>query len=75
LNLGYLAAGRFDLFWSFSTKIWDVAAGILLLREAGGVVCSPDGADYSLGNGPFLAAANHSLLDQLQALYAEVVKP
>jgi len=40
LNLCYLAAGRFDVFWSFSTKIWDVAAGILILREAGGTVTS-----------------------------------
>ena len=38
LNLCYLAAGRFDVIWNFATKIWDVAAGSLLVQEAGGVV-------------------------------------
>ncbi len=58
LNLCYIAAGRYDLVWTFSTKIWDVAAGILLIREAGGAICTPDGRDYHLDQGPFLAAAN-----------------
>lgn len=43
LNLCYLAAGRFDLAWSYSTNIWDVAAGVLIIREAGGHVTSPSG--------------------------------
>lgn len=68
LNLGYLAAGRYDVFWSFSTKIWDVAAGMLLLREAGGDVCTPDGSAYRLSSGPFLAAANPQLLAQLRTI-------
>ena len=38
LNLAYVAAGRFDGFWAQSTKSWDVAAGVLLVEEAGGVV-------------------------------------
>jgi myo-inositol-1(or 4)-monophosphatase len=75
LNLCYLAAGRYDLFWSFSTKIWDVAAGILLVREAGGSICTPDGGDYSLpANGPLLAAANPPLLAQLQTLTTEALQ-
>ncbi|KKL46103.1 hypothetical protein LCGC14_2348960 [marine sediment metagenome] len=61
LNLCYLAAGRFDVFWSFSTKIWDVAAGVLLVREAGGVITSPDGGKFILEQGKFLAAANQTL--------------
>ena len=72
LNLSYLAAGRFDAAWSFSTKIWDVAAGVLIIREAGGVVTAPDGGPFELTQGHFSAAANEQLHAQLQALLARV---
>jgi myo-inositol-1(or 4)-monophosphatase len=65
LNMAYLAAGRLDLFWSFSTKIWDIAAGALLLREAGGVISSPDGGAFVLEDAHFLSAANPALQQQL----------
>ena len=38
LDLAYVAAGRFDGFWEHGLKSWDIAAGILLVREAGGFV-------------------------------------
>lgn len=65
LNLCYVAAGRFDLFWSYSAKIWDVAAGILLVQEAGGAVTSPTGAQFVLEEVHFLAAANRPLCAKL----------
>jgi myo-inositol-1(or 4)-monophosphatase len=65
LNLCDLAAGRFGVLWGFSTKIWDIAAGVLLIREAGGVVTSPEGGPIDLGSGRFLASANHELHQQL----------
>jgi myo-inositol-1(or 4)-monophosphatase len=65
LNLSYLAAGRYDVFWGYDAKIWDVAAGVLLVREAGGAVCSAGGAAYNLLGTPLLAAANPQLLAQL----------
>lgn len=68
LNLSYLAAGRYDVLWSFGTKIWDVAAGVLLIREAGGVICSAKGTDYHLADGPLFAAANPQLLAQIYAI-------
>jgi myo-inositol-1(or 4)-monophosphatase len=61
LNLCYLAAGRFDLYWSYSTRIWDVAAGVLIVREAGGRVTSPNGGEFSLEEAHFLAAATPDL--------------
>jgi myo-inositol-1(or 4)-monophosphatase len=45
LDLAYLAAGRLDAFWVMSLKSWDVAAGALLVREAGGRV-----GDFAGGN-------------------------
>jgi myo-inositol-1(or 4)-monophosphatase len=61
LNLCYLAAGRYDLYWSYSTRIWDVAAGVLIVREAGGHVTSPIGGEFSLEEAHFLAAATPDL--------------
>lgn len=46
LNLAYVAAGRFDGFYAFDNHIWDVAAGIVLVREAGGVITNIDGTPY-----------------------------
>jgi myo-inositol-1(or 4)-monophosphatase len=57
LNLAFVACGRADVFWSFSTKLWDVAAGALLVREAGGTVSRPDGSPFRLDDGQFLASA------------------
>jgi myo-inositol-1(or 4)-monophosphatase len=68
LNLSYLAAGRYDVFWGFDTKIWDVAAGVLLVREAGGALCSSQGTDYKLSSAPLFAAANPHLLAQILAI-------
>jgi myo-inositol-1(or 4)-monophosphatase len=61
LNLCYLAAGRFDVLWGFSTKIWDVAAGTLIAREAGAVLTSPEGGDFILEHARYIAAANAPL--------------
>jgi myo-inositol-1(or 4)-monophosphatase len=61
LNLCYVAAGRFDAFWALSTKIWDVAAGVLMVEEAGGVVTTPDGGTFDLDVPHPAASANQSL--------------
>jgi myo-inositol-1(or 4)-monophosphatase len=68
LNLCYLAAGRYDVVWGFSTKVWDVAAGSLLIREAGGVITSPEGGEFILDQARFIAAANPALHAQLGEL-------
>lgn len=46
INLAYLAAGRFDGYWAFDNHVWDVAAGVVLVREAGGVLNNADGSPY-----------------------------
>ena len=45
LDLAWVAAGRFDGFWERNLKSWDIAAGIVLVREAGGIVSEMDGGD------------------------------
>ncbi len=73
LNFCYLAAGRFDALWSFSTKIWDVAAGSLLVQEAGGIVTAPDGGPFVLEKAQYVAAATPSLHRQLLELVARTL--
>ena len=55
LDLADLAAGRFDAFWELSLAPWDVAAGIVLVREAGGRVTRLDGSEDVLGHGAIVA--------------------
>jgi myo-inositol-1(or 4)-monophosphatase len=74
LNLCDLAAGRFDLYWSYSTHIWDVAAGVLIVREAGGCVTSPTGGPFFLEDACFLAAATPELHAQLREVAAKVIE-
>ncbi len=65
LNLCYLAAGRFDGYWSANTHAWDIAAGMLLIREAQGVFTDLEGNEIDLENPHFLAAATPELHAQL----------
>ena len=67
LDLAWVAAGRFDGFWERGLSPWDVAAGILLVREAGGFVSDLDGGSRALDSGHILAA-NDTLHPQLLKL-------
>jgi myo-inositol-1(or 4)-monophosphatase len=58
LDLGYIAAGRFDGYWELSLKPWDLAAGALLVREAGGLVTKVDGSPDLLSAPLSVLAAN-----------------
>ncbi|MBT3917563.1 MAG: inositol monophosphatase, partial [Rhodospirillaceae bacterium] len=55
LDLAYVAAGRFDGFWETGLQPWDIAAGIIMVREAGGMVTEMDGRDRMLETGSILA--------------------
>jgi myo-inositol-1(or 4)-monophosphatase len=55
LDLAYVAAGRMDGFWEFSLHPWDMAAGILLIREAGGIVSDFNGQSHYMKNGNVVA--------------------
>lgn len=67
LDLCHVACGWFDGFWELSLAPWDVAAGALIVREAGGLVTRLDGASDVLGHGAVLAgnAAIHAALGRL----------
>ncbi len=63
LDLAYVAAGRFDGFWERSLAAWDVAAGAVLVREAGGFVKEIDGGDFMKTGA--IVASNERLLPLL----------
>lgn len=70
LDLAYVAAGRFDGFWELRLKPWDVAAGILLAREAGALVTDLEGGERMLESGDIVACAP-ALLAPMRAVIEE----
>jgi myo-inositol-1(or 4)-monophosphatase len=56
LDLAFVAAGRYDGFWETGLQPWDIAAGVILVREAGGLVTDIQGRDLRLEAGSILTA-------------------
>ena len=67
LDLAYIAAGRLDAYWENSLNNWDVAAGIVLVREAGGFVTDTKGGSTMLETGS-ICAGNEAMHRQLLAI-------
>jgi myo-inositol-1(or 4)-monophosphatase len=67
LDLAYVAAGRLDAFWEIGLSQWDIAAGALLIREAGGLVSDIDGSDNYLQTGNIVAGNPKCFKAVLQA--------
>jgi len=66
MNLAYVACGRLDAFWATQIQPWDVAAGVLLVKEAGGAVTGRDGASFDLRHPHFITSANAELHRELR---------
>ena len=74
LDLAWTAAGRFDGFWQRNLPAWDIAAGIVILREAGGYVSDATGRDDMLKTGSVVAGnemIHRKLLKLLKTAGAE----
>ena len=69
LDLAYVAAGRLDGFWEFGLHLWDIAAGSLLVREAGGLISELQGKDDYLESGNVIAGSP-KVHDALKKLFA-----
>ncbi|MEP9375790.1 inositol monophosphatase family protein [Aquabacter sp. CN5-332] len=67
LDLAWVAAGRFDAFWERDLEAWDMAAGMIIVREAGGYVSDLDGGDKVLEKGEVIAG-NEDIRRDLLAL-------
>jgi myo-inositol-1(or 4)-monophosphatase len=75
LDLAWVAAGRYDGYWELGLKPWDVAAGALIVREAGGTVTNPSGAEFATADDTpnDIVAGNAHLHSKLRELVAEGV--
>ena len=74
LDLAYTAAGRYDGFFEFGLKPWDMAAGCLLITEAGGMVADPEGNDGYLKSGN-ICAGNPKVFEEMLKVMAQHLTP
>lgn len=74
LDLAYVAAGRYDAFWESGLSSWDMAAGVLLIQEAGGLVSDFSGGHDSLENGQVVAGNPKCFKAVLQTIQPHLVK-
>lgn len=74
LDLCYVAAGRFDGFWEVKLNPWDMAAGVVILREAGGMVTDFSGKTHSIHQ-PELVASNGRIHTAMLAVLNENLSP
>jgi myo-inositol-1(or 4)-monophosphatase len=75
LNLAYVACGRYDGFWEMALSPWDVAAGSLIVQEAGGVVTDFQGRDRHIESGDIIAATpevHPTMLRIVRDAYSEI---
>lgn len=70
LDLAWVAAGRYEGFWELGLNKWDMAAGIVLVREAGGMVTDPDGGEGFYDSG-HIVCGNPTLQPKLREVVAE----
>lgn len=68
LDLAYTAMGRFDGFWEFDLAPWDTAAGLLLVREAGGTVTQTDGSPFTV-TGHSILATNGRIHSEMRQMF------
>jgi myo-inositol-1(or 4)-monophosphatase len=73
LDLAWVAAGRYDGFWELGLNRWDIAAGLVLVKEAGGLASDPEGGEthYETGN---LVVGNPALQPKLREVVAEGIQ-
>ncbi len=70
LDLAYVAAGRYEGFWERGLKPWDIAAGLILVREAGGIVSDVAGGRFALEDQDLMATN-----EQIHATFVALMKP
>jgi myo-inositol-1(or 4)-monophosphatase len=73
IDLAYVACGRLEAFWEIGLKPWDMAAGLLLVAEAGGKYSGMHGEPHQL-NGPDLLVDNGLIHDEILVLFGEIFR-
>ncbi|QKJ22011.1 inositol monophosphatase family protein [Poseidonibacter lekithochrous] len=65
IDLCFVARGTYEGYYEMNLKAWDVSAGLIILQEAGGVVTTLDGSDYTLFEDKYIVASNNHIHDEL----------
>lgn len=73
MDLAYIACGRFDVFYEYGLHPWDIAAGIILVREAGGQVSDFSGIEKNI-SGEEIVAANSSVFPEILEIVSKFMK-
>ena len=71
LDVSYVAAGRFDIYWEYSLHSWDIAAAVLFLHEAGGTITTISGEPFQISETIAIATSNGLLHEQALAILAQ----
>jgi myo-inositol-1(or 4)-monophosphatase len=74
IDLAYVASGRLDAFWEFGLNPWDMAAGILLVSEAGGRVSDMNGSLHTMPTSRHILADNGQIHDEILELFGEIFR-
>jgi myo-inositol-1(or 4)-monophosphatase len=74
IDLAYVACGRLDAFWEFGLNPWDMAAGILLVTEAGGRVSDMNGALHAIPASRHILADNGAIHEEIVELFGEIFR-
>jgi myo-inositol-1(or 4)-monophosphatase len=74
IDLAYVASGRLDAFWEFGLNPWDMAAGILLVSEAGGRVSDMNGALHAIPGSRHILADNGTIHEEILGLFGEIFR-
>ena len=74
IDLAYVACGRLDAFWEFGLKPWDMAAGTLMVAEAGGAISDMNGQPHSVTASGHLLADNGAVHGQIVDLFSEIFR-
>jgi myo-inositol-1(or 4)-monophosphatase len=75
LDLAYVASGRLDGLWAFGLRPWDIAAGALLITEAGGLISDLQGGDEFIKDGHVIAGTPKVFKSLLQTLSTTLRSP
>ena len=65
LDLAYVANGKFDGYWEHNLNIWDIAGGIIIVKEAGGIVVNEMGKSFDISNDSCIIASNNGIYEEL----------
>ncbi len=73
-DLVYVACGRYDAFYEYGLQLWDVAAGVVIIKEAGGRVCDFSGEGDYLFSGEMVASAS-GVFEEFAGVIKQIMKP